>query len=163
MYKISVQDIEDEKDKTVHIDFDDEIPEIKAKIKASIDASSLGEFIEVKGNVNGTIKLTCDLCLKEFDYKLDFPIDEVFAKTALYDEYGQETEIKDGQFVTDLNGADEIDIYDLLYQSVILQLPNKKVCGINCKGAKFMRDDEKFVQDDRMAIFKTIHIEKGTK
>ena len=80
-----------------------------------------------------------------------------------YDNSDKEFEIKEGQFVTDLNGAKEIDIYDLLYQSVILQLPNKKVCGINCKGAKFMRDDEKFVQDDRMAIFKTIHIEKGTK
>ena len=61
---------------------------------------------------------------------------------------------------TDLNGADEIDIYDLLYQSVILQLPNKQVCGINCKGGKFLRDDEKFIPDERMAVFKTIKIEK---
>lgn len=160
MYKISIQDIEENKDKVFHFDFDDEITEIKADIKASLDFASLGDFIEVSGNVTGTIKLNCDLCLDEFDYKLDFPIKETFAKTSLYEEYGQETEIKEGQFITDLNGADEIDVYDLLYQSVILQLPNKKVCGINCRGGNFAKDDSGFIQDERMAVFKSIKIEK---
>lgn len=160
MYKISIQDIEDSKDKVFHFDFDDEIAEIKANIKASLDFASLGDFIEVTGNVTGTIKLDCDLCLEEFDYKLDFPVKETFAKTSLYEEYGQETEIKEGQFITDLNGADNIDVYDLLYQSVILQLPNKKVCGINCKGGNFAKDDGGFIQDERMAVFKSIKIDK---
>ena len=160
MYKISIDDIEQEQDKTLHFDFDDELPEIKSKIKASLDLTSLGEFIEVKGHVSGLIKLTCDLCLEQYDYNLDFSVDELFAKNSLYEEYGQETEIKDGQFVTDLNGAKEIDIYDLMYQSVILQLPNKKVCGINCKGGNFTKDDGEFVPDERMAVFKTIKIEK---
>ena len=70
-----------------------------------------------------------------------------------------EDEIKEGQFITDLNGEKEIDVYDLLYQSVILQLPNKKVCGINCNEDKFLKDDEEFVQDERMAVFKNIRIE----
>ena len=159
MHKILIEDIENEKDKTLHFDFNDEIPELKAEVNASLDLTSLGDLIEVKGNVKGSIKLTCDLCLDEYEYKLDFPIDEIFAKNSLFEEYSQETEIKEGQFITDLNGAKEIDIYDLLYQSVILQLPNKKVCGINCKGNKFLHDDEKFVQDERMAVFKTIKIE----
>ncbi len=74
------------------------------------------------------------MCLEEFGYKIDLDIDELFAKNALKDAYGQETELKEEQFVTDLNGSDSVDIYDLLYQSVILDFPNKKVCGINCKG-----------------------------
>ena len=160
MYKILISDIEQEENKTLHFDFDDELPEIKAKVKACLDLNSLGDFIEVKGKVSGTVKLECDLCLEEFDYKLDFDIDELFAKNSLYEEYGQETEIKEGQFVTDLNGSDEIDIYDLMYQSVILQLPNKKICGINCKGDVFAKDESGFVQDERMAVFKSIKIER---
>ena len=160
MYKVSIEDIENEKDKTLHFDFKDEIPEIKANLDASLDLKSLGDFIEVEGQVKGKITLTCDLCLQNFDYDLDFPVKETYAKTSLYEEYGQETEIKEGQFITDLNGADEIDIYDLMYQSVILQLPNKKVCGINCKGGNFAKDDSEFIQDERMAVFKTIQIEK---
>jgi len=162
MYKVLIEDIEKTKNEGApfHFDFDDEIPELKAVIKSSLDFASLGDFIEVSGNVTGKVKLVCDLCLEEFEYNLDFPIKETFAKTALYEEYGQETEIKDGQFITDLNGADEIDVYDLLYQSVILQLPNKKVCGINCKGGNFAKDDGGFIQDERMAVFKSIKIEK---
>lgn len=160
MYKISIDDIENEKNKTYHIDFDDDILEIKAHVKASIDLISLGDFIEAKGKIKGIIKLECDLCLKEYDYKLDFSINEMYAKNSLFDEPKQETELKEGQFITDLNGENEIDIYDLLYQSVILQLPNKKVCGINCNEGKFAQDVEQDTQDERMAIFKTIKIEK---
>lgn len=136
MYKINLDELENAEEKTLFCDFEDNIKEIDSigPIKADLTIKSLGEFIEVKGNVNGKVRLECDLCLKEFDYELDFEIDELYAKNSLMDEYSQETEIKDGQFVTDLNGANEIDIYDLLYQSVILNLPNKKVCGINCNG-----------------------------
>ncbi|MCD8378113.1 MAG: DUF177 domain-containing protein [Candidatus Gastranaerophilales bacterium] len=159
MYKISIDDIEKEKNKTYHIDFDDDIPELKAHVTAGINLVSLGDFIEAAGDVRGKIKLECDLCLKEFDYKLDFFVKEMYAKTTLFDEPKQETELKNGQFVTDLNGENEIDVYDLLYQSVILQLPNKKVCGINCNEGKFAQDSGLTVQDERMAIFKTIKIE----
>ena len=123
-----------------------------------MEIKSLGEFIEISGNIKGVLKLECDLCLKEFEYELDFDIDEMFAKNALLEDYGQELELKEGQFVTDLEGADEIDIYDLLYQSVILALPNKKVCGINCNEGLFVSDEDMEVHDERMDVFKNIKI-----
>jgi uncharacterized metal-binding protein YceD (DUF177 family) len=161
MYKISIDDIENEKDKTLHFVFSDELPELKAKVSAELDFISLGEFIQVKGDVSGSVKLLCDLCLKEFDYELNFTIDEMFAKNTLLEEYGQETELKNGQFVTDLDGDDEIDVYDLLYQSVILNLPNKKVCGINCNGDKFLKEEN--LSDPRLDVFKNIQIEPKNK
>ena len=160
MDKIKISELENSKNKFLHLDIEDSLLEPKADIKASLDVTSLGEFISIKGNISGTAKLICDLCLKEYDYKLDFDIDEMFAKGSVFDDEKQEVEIKEGQFVTDLNGADEIDIYDLLYQSVILELPNKKVCGINCKEDFFEKDDSFKVHDERMDIFKTIKIEK---
>ena len=160
MYKLSIEDIENSKNKIYHYDFDGELEEIKAQIKAELNFISLGDFIEVDGSVVGKISLECDLCLKNYDYDLDFKIKEMYAKKTLFEDQGQETELKEGQFITDLNGEKEIDVYDLLYQSVILNLPNKKVCGINCNEGKFVKDDEQFVQDERMAVFKTIQIEK---
>lgn len=159
MYKINLDELENAEEKTLFCDFEDNIKEIDSigPIKADLTIKSLGEFIEVKGNVNGKVRLECDLCLKEFDYELDFEIDELYAKNSLMDEYSQETEIKDGQFVTDLNGANEIDIYDLLYQSVILNLPNKKVCGINCNGDKFLKEEN--LSDPRLEVFKNLKIE----
>ena len=159
MYKLAIEDIEKEKSKIYHYEFDGEIEEINAQIKAELDFALLGEFIQVEGNVIGKINLECDLCLKNYDYDLNFKVKEMFAKNSLFDEPKQETELKDGQFITDLNGAKEIDVYDLLYQSVILQLPNKKVCGINCKGGgKFLSEEN--MPDPRMDVFKNIKIDK---
>ena len=157
-YKVSIEDLENNPSKTMDFHFKDVIEGINSvdKIAADLKITSLGEFIEITGNVKGTIKLECDLCLKEFEYKLNFNIDEMFAKNTLLDEYGQETELKNGQFVTDLQGEDEIDIYDLLYQSVILNFPNKKVCGINCKGKEYLSHEEN--TDPRLEVFKNLQI-----
>lgn len=159
-YKISVEELENRPSKTIDFEFCDEISELECikPIEANLKIVSLGEFIEITGKIKGIIQLECDLCLKNFDYKFEFNIDEMYAKNTLLDEYGQETELKNGQFVTDLNGKNEIDIYDLLYQSVILNLPNKKVCGINCNGNKFLKEEN--LSDPRLDVFKNIQIRK---
>jgi len=162
-YKISIEELENTPSKTIDFHFDDKIEGLESvgNIKSDLKINSLGEFIEIKGNVKGILKLQCDLCLENYDYEFDFPIDEMFAKNTLLEEYGQETELKNGQFVTDLDGDDEIDIYDLLYQSVILNLPNKKVCGINCNGDKFLKEEN--LSDPRLDVFKNIQIEPKNK
>ena len=160
MQKIEIEDIEREPGKILEYEFNEFMPEFGADIHADLEFKSLGEFVEVTGEVTGKLKLTCDRCLNEFEYDLDIDIDETFAKRALQDEYSQEFELKNGQFITDLNGEKEIDVYDLLYQSVILALPNKKVCGINCNEGMFASDENNQVHDNRMDIFKTIKIER---
>ena len=158
---LSIEDLENAENKTLYFTFDDKIEGIDCvtPIHAQLCAKSLCEFIQIEGNVTGTVQLECDLCLSKFNYDLDYKLNELYSKGTLLGEYsesGQEFEIKDGQFVTDLNGEKEIDIYDLLYQSVILELPNKKVCGINCKGREFLSEQE--TTDPRLDVFKNIQI-----
>ena len=160
MTKILIEDIEKESNKTLFYEFNEFMKEFNADISADLELKSLGQFIEISGTVQGKLRLTCDRCLNEFDYDLDIEIEETFAKFALQDEYSQEFELQRGQFITDLNGEKEIDIYDVLYQSVILALPNKKVCGINCNEDMFMSDENYHEHDSRMDIFKNIQIER---
>ena len=160
MNKVLIEDIEFEPNKVLHYSFDEYMEEFGSNIKAELDLKSLGDFIEVTGNAKGKLNLTCDRCLNDFEYDLDIDIEETFAKQALQDKYGQEFELTGNQFITDLNGEEEIDIYDLLYQSVILSLPNKKVCGINCNEGMFMSDEDIEIHDDRMDVFKNIKIER---
>ena len=160
MTKILIEDIEKEVNGTMFYEFNEFMEEFGADITADLTLKSLGQFIEVSGTAQGKLKLICDRCLHEFDYDLDIDIEETFAKHALQDEYTQEFELTRGQFITDLNGEKEIDIYDLLYQSVILALPNKKVCGINCNEDMFMSEENYHEHDSRMDIFKNIQIER---
>lgn len=162
---IAIDNIENAPGKKYRVNFEECISEIKSNepIKAELELTDHGNFIEVKGQVQGSVILECDRCLDEFEYELDFEIDEMLAKNSLSEEYADEIELKEDQFVTDLCGKD-IDIYDLLYQSVILDLPNKKVCGINCKGDNFMLDENwtNNEPDPRLAVFKNLNIEKKT-
>ena len=160
--KVLIEDIENAVNKTIEVDFEDTIEDIPSTkpVQAHLLIKSIGDFIEITGNVKANLTLECDLCLKEFKYELDEEIEETFAKNSLLEEYGQETEIKDGQFVTDLQGSNEIDICDLLYQYVILNIPNKKVCGINCNKGTFITDEEFVEEDPRMEVFKNIKIDK---
>ena len=160
-WKVSITDIEDEG--ILAFDFDDDIKEFEnCHVSAALKFCSMGDFIEARGSVEGKITLECDRCLNKYEYDLDFDIDETFAKKSLLDEYGSELELSNNQFVIDLDGAEEIDVYDLLYQSVILALPNKKVCGINCNEGLFVSEDEYKPHDTRMDVFKNIQI-KGKK
>lgn len=160
--KILISDIENAEDKVLNVDFEDVIEDIPSSkpVEAHLTIKSMGDFIEVSGVLKATLTLECDLCLKEFEYELNEEINETFAKNTLLDEYGQETELKEGQFITDLDGSDEIDIYDLLYQYVILNIPNKKVCGINCNKGVFVTDEEFVEEDPRMEVFKNIKLDK---
>lgn len=160
--KILISDIENAEDKVLNVDFEDVIEDIPSSkpVEAHLTIKSMGDFIEVSGVLKANLTLECDLCLKEFEYELNEEINETFAKNTLLAEYGQETELKEGQFITDLDGSDEIDIYDLLYQYVILNIPNKKVCGINCNKGVFVTDEEFVEEDPRMEVFKNIKLDK---
>ena len=160
MNKILIEDIEKEPNKTLYYEFDEFMEEFGADITADLELKSLGQFIEISGTAQGNLKLICDRCLQEFDYELDIKIKETFAKHSLQDKYSQDFELQGEQFIIDLNGEKEIDIYDLLYQSVILALPNKKVCGINCNEDMFVSEENMHVHDSRMDIFKNIQIER---
>ena len=155
---VLIEDIENSKDGILKYNFEENIEGIDSdtSVKADLTIKNLGEFVEISGNVKTILNLECDICLKPFKYDMEFSIDEIFAKDALLEDYGQEIEIKDGQFVTDLNGADRIDIYDLLYQSVILNIPNKKVCGINCSRDNFQKEED--LTDPRLEVFKNIRL-----
>ncbi len=159
MYKVNVSDIE--QDGIVNFKFNGDINELEnCHIEAELEFKSMGDFIEASGHIYGNLNLECDRCLKKYIHKLDFEINEMFAKKALLEDYGAELELTDGQFITDLNGAEDIDVYDLLYQSVILALPNKKVCGINCNEGFFVSEQKLETHDTRMDIFKNIKIER---
>ena len=155
---LSIEDLENSDNKVVYFTFNDKIEGIDCvePVCAKLCAKSLGDFVQISGNVKTKVILECDFCLEKYPYEMDFNIEELYAKNALIEGDTEEYEIKDGQFVTDLNGEKEIDIYDLLYQSVILNFPNKKVCGINCKGKEFLQNDE--VPDPRLDVFKNIEI-----
>ncbi len=148
----SVINFEDE------IEFDGQLYPIQAKLYFEI----YDNIMEIKGDVAGTIKLACNRCLKETDYSFSYEIDEFYALNSLLDKYPEEYEIKEGNFVNDLNGKKDFYINQFLYEIITINLPNNYVCDINC-----IEDNENIKkyfktsnEDPRMAIFKEIIVKE---
>lgn len=161
---VKIEDIDKAKDGVLSFDIE-ETPEgidFNKPARAKITVKRLGAgFISVTGRVEAQINATCDNCLKSFVYDISTEIDETYAENTLYEEYKEETEIKDNFFAIDLNGSGEIDLTDLIYQSLILAIPNKLVCDINCIGLEEINKYKQGnLQDPRLEVFKTIKTEK---
>jgi len=160
---VTTEELAQSKDGKLNFEFEEDYEEINlvspAKVKLTVTKLG-GGFINVKGKVVAQLNAVCDNCLKEFIYKIESDIDENFAENSLYPEYKEETEIKDSFFAVDMNGCGEIDLSDLIYQSLILSVPNKLVCDINCMGGELSKYIKNDLPDPRLEIFKKIKTEK---
>lgn len=160
---IKVSDIENAREGILNIDFEEIIEDFNGKtpVKAQLKAELQSSIIRITGEVQAEVNLICDYCLEEFTKEYKIKAEEYFERYKLNPETEREFEVKDENFVQDLDGKDEIDITDLIYQIITLHIPNQIVCGINCKGkeklSKYMHED---LTDPRLEIFKTIKTDK---
>ena len=160
---INIDDIKKAPDATLRVEFEDVIKELDEEnsIQADINFKLLGNIITATGKIKGEIKSTCVRCLKEFNRKIDIKLNEKFMLGNLFNGMDGEIELKENNFIEELGDKNEIDIEDLIYQSVILSSPNQIVCDINCVGDeiinKYVKDE---ISDPRLDIFKKIQIEK---
>ena len=161
--KVKISEIENLDNKTLNLNFSEIIEEFNSAVpvKAELNIQILGSIIKISGKINAFLNLVCDKCLKDFTKEFDFEVKEAYNKYSLSDNYTQDFELKSENFMEDLNGQDEIDITDFVYQSVILRIPNKLVCDINCNGDESVNKylNQKAI-DPRLEIFKNIKIEK---
>lgn len=162
--KINITQLENNYEQQNKINFSEIIDEFNKEVPVTAELTINiidSNYINISGTIKAKVELNCDYCLEKFEKDFDISIDETFARNSLYEEYKDETELKEGSFVEDLKGENELDITDLIYQSVILNIPNKLVCGINCIGQKNLdKYIKKEILDPRLDIFKTIKIEK---
>lgn len=160
---IQIDDIKNAPEQALRIEFEDIISELDENnpITADITFRMLGNVITAKGKISGKIKSTCERCLKEFNRKIDINLDEKYMLGRLFDGQDGEIELKENNFIEELGSKNEIDIEDLIYQSVILNSPNQLVCDINCVGDEIMNKYlKKEISDPRLDVFKNIKLEK---
>ncbi len=161
--KVSVDDIKNSPNQTLETSFNGNLKDLETEgpVVAELVLKCLGQCINVKGQIVANVKLTCDRCLREFHQKFELPVDETYVQGAFNDGENKEIELKDGDFVTDLYDQTEIDIDDLIYQTLILNLPNPSVCDINCNGDSEMEKYiKKEISDPRLEVFKNMKIRK---
>jgi uncharacterized protein len=93
--------------------------------------NNLGKTIEVKGEIIADLIIRCARCLSPFVYHLESEFKGKFShdrNTALADQnFEDEEDIY-------LYSGNNIDLSQLLVESVLLALPMKNLCNEKCKG-----------------------------
>lgn len=168
--KISIDDIKNAKNQALKVNFTKEVEGLPTEgpVSAEIIFSAFGSHINAKGKIVANVKTECDRCLKNFVEKMEIELDETYMlgrlKPSADGHSGHEVELKEGDFVTEVQSGDEVDIDDLIYQSVTLNLPNPSVCDINCIGgpemAKYLKKE---VADPRLDVFKNMKLKEEGK
>ncbi len=163
--KVNLNDLEYKPNQTLKISFCEKIPDIESdKVTGEIEISLAPYGAEVQGKIEAKIILQCDRCLEDFEYLMTADVKEKFIKTPSVDieKNSKEIELKDDDdFAQVLNDEKEIDISDLVYQTIVLNMPFKRVCGSGCKGiGTYAPSFEENDVDPRLEIFKKLSEEK---
>ena len=129
----------------INIKFDEDFDEISAHASGMLNIKSSGDFIFITGNIEVEIEFECSRCLKKYKDIINVNIDEKFLKGAKTPVTSKEHQMKKSDFIEELNGLTEIDLNDLIYQNIIINIPSQTLCDENCEGLEEMK---KYIKAD---------------
>ena len=118
-------------------------------IEGEISISRLDNSLLVRGHLTTEIQLECHRCLSTFSRPAEF---------SLKQEYAEEPEDEQMPFEGDI-----IDIAPLVEQEIILGLPIKILCHLDCPGIKEAQGRYTKEENIGVRLADKAHITKGTK
>ncbi len=158
--KINLKELEGQPEQKQDFYFDEIIDELENKkpVKGKVSAQLTEYGVLVQGEVDTKLNLICDRCLDFFEYNINVSFLEKFVKKDLDIPQSQtECELSEEDLVEDLQGREEINVTDLIYQNIIINVPGKNLCDTNCKGTEALQDlNKKDEIDPRLEIFKKL-------
>lgn len=105
----------------------DDTFEICSPVELKGSVQNVGGTIVLRCDAAARLKLTCDRCGDEYDSVLRFSVNEDFKKA---DEFSKADENPD---ISSLTGT-TIDLGEIIYTNLYLNLPSKQLCDEDCKG-----------------------------
>ena len=98
----------------------------QAPVHVQLQVNNTNRAMLVKGRIQTELKAVCGRCLEPFIYTLDLPYEDEWAFRSLASEDLLETAL--------LFDKDEIDIKDRILEHIVLALPMKFICSVECQG-----------------------------
>ncbi len=86
--------------------------------------------ILMSGSVQSRARLKCSRCLTDYDYDLNTEINLVL-KVSSATSLEEEAELKDNEIAVQ---GPEIELGDIIFQEIVLDIPMKPLCSEDCPG-----------------------------
>ncbi|MDO5402945.1 MAG: DUF177 domain-containing protein [Eubacteriales bacterium] len=114
--------------------------------------------VAVEGSGSVTLIIPCNRCLEPVDTVVDFDIDKVFN---VNQEAGTEEDQEEQDYIDGYN----LDVDELVFAEVLMNIPGKTLCSEDCKGLCLICGNNLNIKDcgcdresldPRMSVFKDI-------
>ena len=106
----------------------DGVGRLESPVRLSLNVTRNGRDIYVKGSAGVTSVLECGRCLEEYAFPLEAPIE-------IWVIVGGESDSEDRENVIEVPaGCRYADLRELVRSELLLQVPLKQVCKVDCKG-----------------------------
>jgi DUF177 domain-containing protein len=104
-----------------------------ARITGTVSLSQHGHDILVRGQLEGTLDLTCSRCLESFSHPVAAEFDLLLVP-APDTVAGEDEELSPADLDLDYYSGEVVDLESLLREQIILMIPVKPLCDEVCKG-----------------------------
>ncbi len=141
MELISIPSLLKKTDRTQLIKFEEFILELETltPVRGYLQVTHHGNYLEVKGKSETIITLTCDRCLKQYNYKLAIAPKELIWLNEVTTEkelFHIEAENSVEHLVETLPPNGDFNPREWIYEQICLAVPPRKLCDKNCQGIK---------------------------
>ena len=102
-------------------------PEVEGRVSRS------GYEVRLQGKINATAEVDCDRCLKSVSIPVETEFDVTYVPAADYTS-NEAAELQEEDLSLSVFDGEAIDIDELVREQTLLALPNRALCGEDCKG-----------------------------
>lgn len=89
--------------------------------------------VDVEGDIVAEIEIDCTRCLAKTQSKLDFPFKVTYVTEENYTAT-EDAELRADDLEISVFDGEKIDLNELAREQILLNLPNRFLCGDSCKG-----------------------------
>lgn len=134
------------------IDLENEEEKLLEPVEGQFEVTRASDqVLQVKGHFKARLEMNCDRCGNRFELPVEFDLDEALE---VVDGPVTSTEVEDT-----VSAVGTLDATDLIRQSMLLELPARRLCGCEPK----INDDATETLDPRWAALRSIHQEPNGK
>lgn len=129
-------------------------------VRGYLKVTHHGNYLEVKGKLETIITLTCDRCLKQYNYKLVINPQELIWFKEIKEQkdlFQIEVENSVEDLVETLPPDGYFNPREWVYEQLCLAVPPRKLCDENCQGIKLSdTNNSSLIIDRRWAALESI-------
>ncbi|MBD2103851.1 DUF177 domain-containing protein [Leptolyngbya sp. FACHB-261] len=147
------------------IRFKELLPHLESLIpvQGEIKVVHQGSYLEVSGQAETIVTLSCDRCLQQYNYRLSVTPSELIWLTEPEDALNlpQEREVPIEDLIESLPPNGSFDPAAWIYEHLCLGLPLRQICGEECPGTpldapQLQEASEQSVKDGRWAALEQL-------